>query len=426
MKKILGIILIAVGCLSLAIPAFAANGENVIDSRVNQNILQIEDSKAISPEEKVKMAKEVIAEFYGEVDQANVQLIGDMVEANEFGGLYLDDDGKLVVNIVGAELPTIQEYSKSAKSNDIEFKQVNYSLSELTEIFETLVPFMADYSILLLDANDITNKVDICLSDFSDENIKAISSYLTKLYPTKNLTDILNFIDNTGIMACCEAPKVDEAILSNDQIVPKTNQIETQNTSLFNPTYIVPGVGILIEGYQYTLGPQHPDYSSYFYTAGHGVEVGDSVTYLYNGLFQSLGSVVAQKFSGNSDSSCIGVPSTVEQHSALSYFMVNPIAGTSVKMVGATSGATSGTVSRVDATVTYDDMGVTLTNMAQANYSCAGGDSGGPIYNNYPTGGTVADITTCYGVQSGGLFYEVNEEKVWAGTSFFTMTKNLV
>lgn len=184
----------------------------------------------------------------------------------------------------------------------------------------------------------------------------------------------------------------------------------------------MPGTAITINGYQYTLGPQNPKDTSFFYTAGHGLSTGDRVT-VNIAAPKIIGEITGVQLGGSSDSSQIQLSSGVEQAEMLKYSMAVPSVGTKVKMVGAVSGASSGSISRIDATVAYEEEEVTLTNMAQASYVCAKGDSGAPIFNNYS--GTISDVTTCYGVHSGGLFLKGND-LVWNGASFFTKYENLI
>lgn len=54
---------------------------------------------------------------------------------------------------------------------------------------------MSDYSIMMLDANEITNQVDISLKDYSDDNIESIKAAVLS---HGGKTDYLNFIDDSN------------------------------------------------------------------------------------------------------------------------------------------------------------------------------------------------------------------------------------
>ena len=121
---------------------------------------------------------------------------------------------------------------------------------------------MSDYSIMMLDANEITNQVDISLKDYSDDNIESIKAAVLS---HGGKTDYLNFIDDSN------------------KVIRSTVGYETDNNaspfSLYggNPasftakastTRYLTGGKILIGNGYYTLGPALS--ASKAYSAGHG------------------------------------------------------------------------------------------------------------------------------------------------------------
>lgn len=64
-----------------------------------------------------------------------------------------------------------------------------------------------------------------------------------------------------------------------------------------------------------------------------------------------------------------------------------PGAGTTVNKIGQSTGATSGTIISTNVSV-IGGTGSTITNMTSANYTSAGGDSGGPVYTYISSTGT--------------------------------------
>ena len=68
---------------------------------------------------------------------------------------------------------------------------------------------MREYGISLLDANDITNKIDIKLKDFSNKNISAIKEFLSMTLTAEEIIDMLNFIDGAGSVNLCLGEKID-------------------------------------------------------------------------------------------------------------------------------------------------------------------------------------------------------------------------
>lgn len=97
------------------------------------------------------------------------ELLTAEMSSNEFGGLYYEGD-TLVVNVIASQKATSlrpQLAQKAPEDIDVEYRTVTYSLSELERIKNFLTGYMSDYSIMMLDANEITNQVDISLKDYS-------------------------------------------------------------------------------------------------------------------------------------------------------------------------------------------------------------------------------------------------------------------
>lgn len=95
------------------------------------------------------------------------ELLTAEMSSNEFGGLYYEGD-TLVVNVIASQKATSlrpQLAQKAPEDIDVEYRTVTYSLSELERIKNFLTGYMSDYSIMMLDANEITNQVDISLAE---------------------------------------------------------------------------------------------------------------------------------------------------------------------------------------------------------------------------------------------------------------------
>ena len=125
------------------------------------------------------------------------ELLTAEMSSNEFGGLYYEGD-TLVVNVIASQKATSlrpQLAQKAPEDIDVEYRTVTYSLSELERIKNFLTGYMSDYSIMMLDANEITNQVDISLKDYSDDNIESIKAAVLS---HGGKTDYLNFIDDSN------------------------------------------------------------------------------------------------------------------------------------------------------------------------------------------------------------------------------------
>lgn len=125
-----------------------------------------------------------------------IENIHKLYSNDEFGGLYLEGD-TLIINVVGSEEATKnREAIDRIRNNlDVEFRTVRHSLQELENVKDYLTQYMTKYGISALDANEVTNQVDIYLHDYSDNVIEKVKGSVLDKYGE----DIyLNFIDMSG------------------------------------------------------------------------------------------------------------------------------------------------------------------------------------------------------------------------------------
>lgn len=401
-KKVLALFLMAAIILGTMAPVFAKEA-----FPFSGNVDCAEDSLNLSAE----MCALSIENYYGKISQSKpeIQLIAETIPDCNFGGMYSGEDGLLIVNIVDDIPLNLYEFVSEQK---IEFHQVEYSLSFLENLADALCPYMSEYGIVVLDANDATNKLDICLKDFSRENILAIETFVLSL---SSSTSMLNFIDYSNGDISFKGQKITDTYLNS---IAKTVESPSPQASMI----VAPGYALIIGDYSYTLGPFRD--SRTFYSAGHYVSESSSVyvpsisvgTVTLPSFY--IGSVTKAVFSGNCDASVISL-STYQASSDFSYTFTTPNVNDSIMLNGATSGRTIGTVTRINARVYYENEGVTLTGMGAGTYTSQPGDSGGPLFSNVDAT-TPQEIQYCYGVQSGSHF--VNDV---ATESYFTLPKNL-
>lgn len=109
-----------------------------------------------------------------------------------FGGIYLDEEGNLVINTT--ENMTTQNGLQIANNQAIDgemiYKEVSYSMGELESVKEALEPYMIEHHIILLDADEITNRVSVVFSERNQEDIDAIKSIVNGLKGNTNMLDI--------------------------------------------------------------------------------------------------------------------------------------------------------------------------------------------------------------------------------------------
>lgn len=112
---------------------------------------------------------------------------------SSFGGVVFEED-VLIIHIVKDT-----DFDKS-KINQItgqqmDIRDVKYSLSLLEEVKDFLTKYMDGGEILALDANEARNTVDIYLSTYNHNLISEMSDDVQKRF-TEN--EYLNFIDSSG------------------------------------------------------------------------------------------------------------------------------------------------------------------------------------------------------------------------------------
>ena len=91
----------------------------------------------------------------------------------------------------GAEDVTVRE-------ENVTFKEAKYSLCFLEGAVDALAPYMREYSMITLDADEGQNRIRIEVSDYSEENLERLSRLIGGLdIPA----ECVNVIDRTGVSA---------------------------------------------------------------------------------------------------------------------------------------------------------------------------------------------------------------------------------
>ena len=338
------------------------------------------------------------------------ELLTAEMPSNEFGGLYYEGD-TLVVNVVASQKTAslrLQLAQKAPEDVDVEYRTVTYTLSELERIKDFLTGHMSDYSIMMLDANEITNQVDISLKDYSDDNIESIKAAVLS---HGGKTDYLNFIDDSNnVIRSTVGYETD----NNASPFSLYGKVPVSFTAKASTTQYLTGGKILIGNYAYTLGPALS--ASKAYSAGHGFSGPVDVKDL---MGTKIGSATSHLGSVSGDWSKI-TPYGGEFFPVVA--KATPIAGKQVYMLGATSGETVGKITRTGVSVQSPPY-VTLTGMCEGNYECNPGDSGAGLFDSGAKDVlTASSNAKTYGIQSSGKF---NEKGEWIGPSYFTPISNV-
>lgn len=328
-------------------------------------------------------------------------LVADIKKAvpeESYAGVYVDDDGELVLNVkTGASAAVIV---RNMERQDTKVHYVKYSLSELEEMRDALIPYMKAYNIVSLDANEKMNTVDIELSCENSaiydllESISIIDTDIIRVTVIEEDVELLFTVAN--------APP--------DNIPEEfVEMYDTGDNRDILPTVVIyPGLRIAIENGSelsyVTAGPRRN--STSFYSAGHAVNSTRPYVYDRYGEYR-LGHAGSKIFGANGDRCIITISDAGELPE--SNQMLGPgrysisgeaVMGDSVEMWGAFSGVSEGVVLATDRTVTFSD-GTTVGNLTKASYTCIRGDSGAGVFS---VGAGYDTNAECYGLQSIGAF----------------------
>lgn len=125
-----------------------------------------------------------------------IENIHVLFSEEEFGGIYLEGD-TLVINIAGNEgaVNANKVADRISNSVAVEYRMVEHPLRDLENVKDYLAQYMTKYNISALDANEVTNQVDVYLLDYCDSVIDKIKCLVEDQF---NDNIIVNFIDKSG------------------------------------------------------------------------------------------------------------------------------------------------------------------------------------------------------------------------------------
>ncbi len=126
------------------------------------------------------MVQSVFAEDRPPVDMRRNDdvLVSDLLHAipeDQFGGIYYNQDGNLVLRIKDTGVSVASElHDCDLSSVIIEYSE--HSLAELEPMKASDEPYMIEYGMISVDANEATGTIDIVMSQENDDIIEFISS----------------------------------------------------------------------------------------------------------------------------------------------------------------------------------------------------------------------------------------------------------
>ncbi len=332
---------------------------------------------------------------------STISQITSYIPDDVFGGIYIDSNSNIIVNITNTSI--ISSIPSTCSSNyNVVYNVVDLSLGTLESVKNSLSLYMKDYNIATIDANEVTNTIDIELYA-TNENIYA----LTDLFIDRSYVNVTVLSDSTSFEATGQLVSEDNSPEEGNYMAEYANQ--SLSTRALGTIY--PGAKIKKGNYYYTAGPRYS--SNQFRTAGHAAS--DDLTQFtfyisHLGGDVEIGTQGSVIFGAGGDrlnvtltGGTLGyvLPSTNSfVMGSGTYTYASPYVGLQVEMHGAFSSITSGTVTATNVQVYLSDYDITVTNLARASYTCQRGDSGAGIFssNAFNTTGY------CYGTQSIGVF----------------------
>lgn len=137
------------------------------------------------------------------------------IPSDAFGGIYLEGD-RLIVNVVESGLESSGLSSMYSSGSAVEVRVVRHSLQTLEQVKDFLTPYMGQYAIHTLDANEVTNEVDILLSQYEESIMLEIRALVEDAFPG---ADFLHFLDGSAVTIQytvayeCPVPEAELAVL---------------------------------------------------------------------------------------------------------------------------------------------------------------------------------------------------------------------
>lgn len=191
---------------------------------------------------------------------------GEIIYPHEYAGAYVDEH-KLVINLTSREVEITKKYEELLKNyNCIEYKLVTHSMNDLSKaVKETSTLLNKDFPVCGYYVDEMKNCGVIEIADGKEtEALKAVKSYAKRKMLTYDSDIKMRIVAGTIL--------------------------QEESTSLINGT----NININTSAYTYGISGIYQN-STVFLTAGHGVEVDDTVEKSGN----TLGTVIFKRHLGS-------------------------------------------------------------------------------------------------------------------------------
>ncbi len=290
------------------------------------------------------------------------QAVQNNINKEAYGGMYIDDYGKLNILTTTGNLSAIREVvSKNQEADQmITYRTAKYSIAFLESIQNSLMEVSEKYGISAIEINEFENNLTVYLSKNDAK--------------TKN--NIIMSIPNQADYEYLEFELLDEMPTDSATYTLRNGCELSSSAGSFSMGI---GVSFILPG---TLGTKYG-----FLTAGHCGNVGDIIRYqgvnmgkiVRKQQFGSVDVAIIERYTSPNTFKCTNLftDGTGWTQGSLNYVRGGFPAGTKVTKYGKKTGKTTGTIKSTSYSGTVS--GVKFTGLVTSTCYIDSGDSGGPV-----------------------------------------------
>lgn len=306
-----------------------------------------------------------------------------------YGGSYIDNDGKLVINSTDNSNSNNQNFKQRTGTDKFILKPCKYSYKMLNKIVDTLNTYKLEKADSPISVNfnsyallDEQNNIVVYLDEYNQEQIEAFKKQV---------------IDSPAIEFRKAVGKFENEI--------SINAGSTIDSGIYSASV----------GYRARLnGVDGIVTAAHFVSPVSSIEK-DGITFAICTASKESGSVDAS-FCKITNSLYIPTNTLEGTSNTISTTISEPGVGTVINKVGLSTGATSGKIISTNASLTVE--GVTFTNLTSADYTSAPGDSGGIVYSYVSSSNTRYTLGIHKGAVGSTRYYvKANQINSALGTS---------
>ena len=374
MKKLLTCLLSIAVVFSLLTPAFATSGSDSLTVRQEQEYQSNLEYTSL------------IGSFWADYDGGY---------PDYYAGAYINDDGRLVVQVCQVSDDIISDVQQRTGNNSVTIEEAKYSYNTLISLKNHVTRYVSDHptseiTAMLSSATicDDTNNLEIGVVDTSVATTNAI---LDELFPislasASNFSSAISFVQEDKVeLPAPTAPELESE--DSQQVMPNA----ASNTLYAGDKITTSSRYNLSVGFPCRRKLSSGAYEYGFVTAAHGCAKGDSVS--YNGTV--IGTVTEWKLDGRIDCAFVKMTNTnyTFPHYVNLYYedtgtsQVYPVSittnimvsvGSTVYKDGFKTNTTEGTVKSVNTDVFVGgNVQKTITDLIKTSPMTDQGDSGG-------------------------------------------------